>query len=558
MPLAGYPGLLAGFGPPFLSVSPQVTTGKMFFVSSVTGLANNVGDDPLRPLATLAQALAKCRANKGDYIVLMPKHAETVTSAGGITVSTAGVTVIGQGVGANRPTFTFSTVVGASLLVSAVDFKMYNCIGVCGIALLTQPFDIEANGCYMDVEWQDPTSALQSVSPFGIALSAVVSNVYLRARILGQTTGGTAPVQGVVIGGTLTNLTTGILDLDFYGRASTAVVNFVTLASVDVQVRGTLYNSGVTSGAKNVVDTVTGTTYMVDVFDAAAGQRYSGGSGAAPGLGGGTLAVPTADSTANVLERDVIGNKTDALIDVVGTDKSLTAYAKGILANLSGAAGVATYPAAAAYASGVSIAEVLAYVQDGVRRGTGTTLGANTSLFDVLGTATGTFSAPSAAAPAANVSVLAILGELYAQADRSIGTGSISLPATTTVTAFTVTGGPIVVLELYAITLTNFQAAATTIQFSTTTTSPASSTVVSIASASLSGVAAGTSLMCTGVFANAPTVSTAGVVATGTTKFMVPAGVITYVVGGATNTGTIQFFIRYRALARGVTVTAAF
>src|SRR5258706_16058624 len=89
MPLAGYPGLLAGFGPPFLSVSPQVTTGKMFFVSSVTGLANNVGDDPLRPLATWQQAYAKCRANKGDHIILMPNHAETLVSAGALTTTVA-------------------------------------------------------------------------------------------------------------------------------------------------------------------------------------------------------------------------------------------------------------------------------------------------------------------------------------------------------------------------------------------------------------------------------------------------------------------------------------
>src|SRR5713101_4612171 len=99
MPLAGYPSLLAGFGPPFLSVSPQVTTGKMFFVSSVTGKANNDGTDPLYPLATLVQAQTKARASKGYYIILLPSHAETVTAAGGITISKAGLTVIGMGVG---------------------------------------------------------------------------------------------------------------------------------------------------------------------------------------------------------------------------------------------------------------------------------------------------------------------------------------------------------------------------------------------------------------------------------------------------------------------------
>lgn len=51
---------------------------------------------------------------------------------------------------------------------------------------------------------------------------------------------------------------------------------------------------------------------------------------------------------------------------------------------LSGTAGITTWPTATGYANGVSLAEVIAYIQDGTRRGTGTTLPANTSLYDVL------------------------------------------------------------------------------------------------------------------------------------------------------------------------------
>lgn len=41
--------------------------------------------------------------------------------------------------------------------------------------------------------------------------------------------------------------------------------------------------------------------------------------------------VQTADSTANVFSRDVVGNKTDAAVTTAGTTKSLVAYAKGAL-----------------------------------------------------------------------------------------------------------------------------------------------------------------------------------------------------------------------------------
>src|SRR5438046_2423046 len=106
MPLTAYPGLLAGQGSPYLNLSPLVTTGKMWFVSSVIGRTNNVGDDPLRPMATLQAAYNKCRANYGDHVIILPGHAENVTSAAGINFNIAGVTVIGMGSGAARPTFT--------------------------------------------------------------------------------------------------------------------------------------------------------------------------------------------------------------------------------------------------------------------------------------------------------------------------------------------------------------------------------------------------------------------------------------------------------------------
>lgn len=45
-------------------------------------------------------------------------------------------------------------------------------------------------------------------------------------------------------------------------------------------------------------------------------------------------AVPGVDSTANTYSRDVIGNKTDAAVAIVGTSATLIAYDKGILNRL--------------------------------------------------------------------------------------------------------------------------------------------------------------------------------------------------------------------------------
>jgi hypothetical protein len=59
------------------------------------------------------------------------------------------------------------------------------------------------------------------------------------------------------------------------------------------------------------------------------------------------LAVPTADATTNVYSRDVVGIKTDAAVQTVGTTKSIVAYVKGILTYLLVATADATTNTAA-------------------------------------------------------------------------------------------------------------------------------------------------------------------------------------------------------------------
>lgn len=121
MALTGYPGMLANVGAPYLNVSPLLTPGEVFFVNSVRGKAGSDGRDSIRPFATLMQAYAKCRANRGDLVVLLPGHTETITGAAGWALGTAGVTILAMGHGSNRPTVTLGTAVGASIDVTAAN-----------------------------------------------------------------------------------------------------------------------------------------------------------------------------------------------------------------------------------------------------------------------------------------------------------------------------------------------------------------------------------------------------------------------------------------------------
>lgn len=122
-------------GPGYIKVDgrriPGVDIGNnVFYVSSVTGVAGRDGLTPATAVATIAGALALCTANQGDTIILMPKHAETITAAAGIAVATAGVSILGVGFGAQRPTITYTTANTATMTVTAADVYLENILFV--------------------------------------------------------------------------------------------------------------------------------------------------------------------------------------------------------------------------------------------------------------------------------------------------------------------------------------------------------------------------------------------------------------------------------------------
>jgi hypothetical protein len=95
-------------------IGNELIGGKVLFVQSTHEKASNSystnggwGLTPDKPLATLRYALTKCTAAKGDIIVCLPGHAETSNATTGtMTITPAGITILGVGKGDNRPTFT--------------------------------------------------------------------------------------------------------------------------------------------------------------------------------------------------------------------------------------------------------------------------------------------------------------------------------------------------------------------------------------------------------------------------------------------------------------------
>lgn len=121
-------------------------------------------------------------------------------------------------------------------------------------------------------------------------------------------------------------------------------------------------------------------------------------------------------------------------------------------------------------------------------------------------------------------------------------------------TLFTIEGGPIRIKELFALCITANDITASTLQFSADGTVGAATTI-SGASASLASAIAGTIVATVpGTLATAPAIYTAGVGIAGTVDIIVPAGIITSVVGIGSTTGTWEIYMKYEPLANNVKV----
>lgn len=122
----------------------NVFESTVYYVDSATGNdTTKTGLDATEALATIDAAINKCSA--GDFIFVLPGHAETVTSA--ITADVAGITIIGFGEGNRRPQVTGNGTIDA-ITVTAANVTIMN-IGfpAPGTDDQTADINVAAAGC---------------------------------------------------------------------------------------------------------------------------------------------------------------------------------------------------------------------------------------------------------------------------------------------------------------------------------------------------------------------------------------------------------------------------
>jgi len=178
MPLSNYPSGFK-FG---VSIRGQSLTmsqpGNVYWVNNSSvlaqgGVAGQNSPYPTAgtyqtPFSTIDYAVGQCTANRGDVIVVMPGHAETIADATTLLLDVAGIAIIGLGVGSLRPTLTF-TAAAANIPVTAANVTVKNILHVANFAAVVSaytatgtstPTDLTIEGC----EFRDTSSILNFIT----------------------------------------------------------------------------------------------------------------------------------------------------------------------------------------------------------------------------------------------------------------------------------------------------------------------------------------------------------------------------------------------------------
>lgn len=166
--ITNFPDGVSSFGIPLLGggslpTAVPLTTGKYIWLCSLGGIGGiGNGADPSQPVATLANALLQATASKGDVIIAMQGHVETISDATTTNLSKKGVSLVGLGSGTSRPTFTLAVANTAAIAVSADDCLVSNCLFVANFLSIASCFLLTTSKGFTvsNCEFRDTSSVL--------------------------------------------------------------------------------------------------------------------------------------------------------------------------------------------------------------------------------------------------------------------------------------------------------------------------------------------------------------------------------------------------------------
>jgi len=267
--------------------------GEVFWVNNSGvlpkgGVAGSDGNDGtyLRPFSTLDYAVGKCTASRGDIIMLMPGHSESVTAAAGMVFDVAGIAVVGLGSGSLQPQISFTTAATADIDISAANVTFHNVRFTAGYADVSVAIDVAAtadNLTFSKCRFDESTTDLNYVVVMDIAtggdglviddcdyigndasndtfvqLAGAHANVQIKNSRMAHLTAQTATAGIITSGGACTNML--IENNRFHTESAAVASGFVVLT-------GTAHNGWAVDNYLSHVDTDATATNSVSAFD---------------------------------------------------------------------------------------------------------------------------------------------------------------------------------------------------------------------------------------------------------------------------------------------------
>lgn len=140
------------------------------------------GGNRIFPSIPAAIADANVVGGRGDVLLVLPGHTESISSATALTMSKAGITVVGLGLGSLRPVITLDTANTATINVSGAGVVFQNCIfvsnflAVAALFTLTTAKDFQLFNC----EFRDTDATHNFIA---LVVTAATSNAADGLRI---------------------------------------------------------------------------------------------------------------------------------------------------------------------------------------------------------------------------------------------------------------------------------------------------------------------------------------------------------------------------------------
>ena len=221
------------------------------------GIGGSNGNDGsfLRPFATIDYAVGRCKAGRGDIIMVKPGHIETVAAAAGLAVDVAGVAVVGLGSGSLRPTINL-TATASTITFSAANCSLVNCLITGGVDVIVSCVVVSAADVTFDrVEVRDVTGEMVVgiLTTAGAARLKVLNHVHRGADAAGST------AAIAIVGGDGIEITAELIS----GNFSVGAIDIRTTLTTNLHVHDIKRAITLNAADVIVVDTITSSTGQI-------------------------------------------------------------------------------------------------------------------------------------------------------------------------------------------------------------------------------------------------------------------------------------------------------